>query len=217
MNSESSSEKMSQIELRVNNILAVILMLQFGLCTILTVFNYTFVSSNKENNSYILFSSYWIGADCIIIWCSYFVLLNTMIPISLIVSIEFVKLFQSYFINKDKLMYSELRHKYSNVRSSSLNEELGQIEYVFTDKTGTLTLNQMEFKIAVIGKKMFGDLALIADDPNKSTQTAKGFHDKNLEDLISKGMNNIGINDVFVRNKECNQIQTFKNIKDVAE
>ncbi len=75
----------------------------------------------------------------------------------------------------------------------------------------------MEFKIAVIGKKMFGDLALIADDPNKSTQTAKGFHDKNLEDLISKGMNNIGINDVFVRNKECNQIQTFKNIKDVAE
>jgi magnesium-transporting ATPase (P-type) len=55
------------------------------------------------------------------------VLLNTMIPISLIVSIEIVKMSQSYFIDKDKLMYSDFRKKYCNVKSASLNEELGQI------------------------------------------------------------------------------------------
>lgn len=56
-----------------------------------------------------------------------FVLINTMIPISLIVSIELVKMCQSFFINKDKLMYSEFRKKYVDVKSASLNEELGQI------------------------------------------------------------------------------------------
>lgn len=77
---------------------------------------------------------------------------------------------QSYFIGKDKLMYSEQRDKYSNVRSASLNEELGQIQYVFTDKTGTLTRNLMEFKIAVIGRKMFGDIGLIANDSSRPPQ-----------------------------------------------
>jgi magnesium-transporting ATPase (P-type) len=50
-----------------------------------------------------------------------------MIPISLVVSIEIVKIFQSYFINKDKLMYSEFRKRNVDVKSASLNEELGQI------------------------------------------------------------------------------------------
>lgn len=50
-----------------------------------------------------------------------------MIPISLIVSMEIVKMFQKYFIEKDQLMFSILRKKYVSVQSSSLNEELGQI------------------------------------------------------------------------------------------
>lgn len=61
------------------------------------------------------------------IFFTYFVLINTMIPISLIVSIEIVKVSQSYFINKDKLMYSDFRKKYVQVKTASLNEELGQI------------------------------------------------------------------------------------------
>ena len=68
-----------------------------------------------------------MAVDSILIFFTYFVLINTMIPISLIVSIEIVKVSQSYFINKDKLMYSDFRKKYVQVKTASLNEELGQI------------------------------------------------------------------------------------------
>lgn len=84
-----------------------------------------------------------------------------MIPISLIVSIEIVKMTQSYFINNDQFMYSDYRKKGALVRSASLNEELGQIEHIFSDKTGTLTTNRMEFKIAAIGTHLYGDIKLI--------------------------------------------------------
>lgn len=72
---------------------------------------------------------------------------------------------------------------------------------MFTDKTGTLTLNLMEFKIAVIGSKMYGDLGLIINDPNRPPQKEKGFNDLELKTLIEKGGNNISVNDVFVKNR----------------
>lgn len=217
MNSDSSSEKMSQIEIKVNYILGLILLLQIVMCLILAVLDGVFLSTKRaDNSSYILFSSYSTSTDAFLIFCSYMVLLNTMIPISLIVSIEIVKMSQSYFIDKDKLMYSEFRKKYCNVKSASLNEELGQIEYVFTDKTGTLTMNLMEFKIAVIGQRIFGDLGLIVKDPARPPQTEKGFHDADLTALLDKGVNNSAVNDVFVRSKEGQSI-AFKQMRELAE
>lgn len=109
----------------------------------MAIFSGAFISSNSGSHTYISFSTYSVAVDSFLIYCSYFVLINTMIPISLIVSIEIVKFSQSYFIDKDRLMYSNFRKKGANVKSASLNEELGQIEYIFTDKTGTLTMNLM--------------------------------------------------------------------------
>lgn len=68
-----------------------------------------------------------MALDSVLIFFAQFVLINTMIPISLIVSIEIVKFFQMIFIEKDKLMYSDYRKRGVTVKSASLNEELGQI------------------------------------------------------------------------------------------
>ena len=168
---------MSQIEDKVNYILAIILVFQVVLSIATAILHGIFRAKHEAHFYYLDWSKYSNAIDSVLMFFVYFVLINTMIPISLIVSIEVVKMCQSYFILKDQLMYSRFRNKYVEVKSSALNEELGQIEYVFSDKTGTLTMNLMEFKIACIGQNIFGDLALISKDPKAKPQTEKGFHD----------------------------------------
>ncbi|KAD0007806.1 hypothetical protein E3N88_44926 [Mikania micrantha] len=75
-----------------------------------------------------------------------------LIPISLYVSIEMVKVLQSIFINRDQDMYHEETNRPARARTSNLNEELGQVDTVLSDKTGTLTCNSMEFvKCSIAG------------------------------------------------------------------
>ncbi|KAI4344030.1 hypothetical protein L6164_011307 [Bauhinia variegata] len=79
-------------------------------------------------------------------------LYSYLIPISLYVSIEIVKFLQSIFINQDLNMYYEETDKPAHARTSNLNEELGQVETILSDKTGTLTCNSMEFiKCSIAG------------------------------------------------------------------
>ncbi|XP_016572637.2 putative phospholipid-transporting ATPase 9 isoform X1 [Capsicum annuum] len=79
-------------------------------------------------------------------------LYSYLIPISLYVSIEIVKVLQSMFINQDIHMYHEETDKPAYARTSNLNEELGQVDTILSDKTGTLTCNSMEFvKCSVAG------------------------------------------------------------------
>uniref|UniRef100_A0A8C7UBS2 Phospholipid-transporting ATPase n=1 Tax=Oncorhynchus mykiss TaxID=8022 RepID=A0A8C7UBS2_ONCMY len=76
---------------------------------------------------------------------AFMVLFNYIIPVSMYVTVEMQKFLGSYFIAWDKDMYDEELGVGAQVNTSDLNEELGQVEYVFTDKTGTLTENNMEF------------------------------------------------------------------------
>jgi phospholipid-translocating ATPase len=75
----------------------------------------------------------------LLVFLSYIIILNTVVPISLYVSVEFIRLLQSKFIDWDSRMYYELNDVPAQARTTTLNEELGQIEYIFSDKTGTLT------------------------------------------------------------------------------
>ncbi|KAG4911487.1 hypothetical protein JHK86_051920 [Glycine max] len=79
-----------------------------------------------------------------------------LIPISLYVSIELVKVLQSIFINHDQEMYYEETDRPARARTSNLNEELGQVDTILSDKTGTLTCNSMEFVKCSIGGIPYG-------------------------------------------------------------
>lgn len=82
---------------------------------------------------------------------TFWVLFSALVPISLFVTIEIVKYYQAMLISDDLDMYYDKSDTPAVCRTSSLVEELGQVEYIFSDKTGTLTCNQMEFKQCSIG------------------------------------------------------------------
>ena len=85
-----------------------------------------------------------------------YVLYGYLIPISLYVSIEFVKVCQAMvFLNSDRQMYHEDGH--APLRTSNLNEELGMVHTVLSDKTGTLTCNSMEFFKCSIAGVSYGE------------------------------------------------------------
>ncbi|XP_054234858.1 putative phospholipid-transporting ATPase IM isoform X19 [Homo sapiens] len=98
---------------------------------------------------------------------SYIIILNTVVPISLYVSVEVIRLGHSYFINWDRKMYYSRKAIPAVARTTTLNEELGQIEYIFSDKTGTLTQNIMTFKRCSINGRIYGE---VHDDLDQKTE-----------------------------------------------
>ena len=70
---------------------------------------------------------------------AWFLAMQNFVPISLLVSLEMVKFFQGQFIESDHRIYCPEKGLPSKTQSSNLNEELGMVNYIFSDKTGTLT------------------------------------------------------------------------------
>ncbi|XP_062998720.1 probable phospholipid-transporting ATPase IM [Elgaria multicarinata webbii] len=97
---------------------------------------------------------------------SYIIILNSVVPISLYVSVEVIRLGHSYFVNWDHKMHYSKENTPAEVRTTTLSEELGQIEYIFSDKTGTLTQNIMTFNKCSINGKIYGE---IYDDLGRKT------------------------------------------------
>jgi phospholipid-transporting ATPase len=111
--------------------------------------------------------SYSIPADIL----TFIILYNNLIPISLIVTMEVVKFQQAQLINADLDMYYAPSDTPALCRTSSLVEELGQIEFVFSDKTGTLTRNEMEFKKCSVAGIPYADVAEEGGEDEEGTRT----------------------------------------------
>ncbi|KAL6255347.1 hypothetical protein P5V15_013685 [Pogonomyrmex californicus] len=104
---------------------------------------------------------------------SFLILFNYIVPISLYVTIELQKFLGSFFFGWDLDMYDASKDQPALANSSDLNEELGQVEYLFADKTGTLTENLMVFRRCSIDGNIYmekdcdGNLYLLPPNGNE--------------------------------------------------
>ncbi|KRY48148.1 putative phospholipid-transporting ATPase ID [Trichinella britovi] len=111
----------------------------------------SFVEQHSTTTATVVFIAF-------LVFFSYAILLNTVVPISLYVSVEIIRVCHSWWINWDENLYYSPMDTAAKSRTTTLNEELGQIQYIFSDKTGTLTQNIMTFNKCSINGVLYGDM-----------------------------------------------------------
>ncbi|XP_057705607.1 phospholipid-transporting ATPase 11C isoform X2 [Corythoichthys intestinalis] len=150
LNYQGKSQKRSAVEKSINAFLLVYLCILVSKALVCTTLKYVWQSKpgqdepwynektqkERDTNVYLkMFTDF----------LSFMVLFNFIIPVSMYVTVEMQKFLGSFFISWDKDFFDPDINEGALVNTSDLNEELGQVEYVFTDKTGTLTQNNMQF------------------------------------------------------------------------
>ncbi|KAJ1566001.1 hypothetical protein HK096_004895 [Nowakowskiella sp. JEL0078] len=156
MNANDPRTKASTLEILTNRIVILVFAFVLILSGVLTTAAAFWETNVGVHHWYLQSDKITVGTDYAASFFSYVILFNTMVPISLYVTMEMVKLIQTRFINWDRTMYDPVTDTPAEARTSSLNEELGQVQYIFSDKTGTLTENLMVFrKLSVAGLSYF--------------------------------------------------------------
>ncbi|KAL0839951.1 hypothetical protein ABMA28_016563 [Loxostege sticticalis] len=151
-NSTKAPLKRSSIDRQTNTHILMLFMILLALsllsagCNELWVRNHSdwYIGLDEAQNTHFGFN-----------FLTFLILYNNLIPISLQVTAEIVRFFQAKFIAMDSEMYHEQTDTPAMARTSNLNEELGMVKYVFSDKTGTLTCNVMEFHKCSIAEMIY--------------------------------------------------------------
>ena len=158
-NAKNVKGKYSKVLFIMNKFLYSVFIFEISLCILFgylslvweenkkNVFTYIYVDV-KDSNRFIKFITNTM---------TFFVLYANMIPISLYVVLEIIKSIQGLLIYYDPEIYDKSIDKKATIRTTQLIEELGQVEFIFSDKTGTLTQNSMVLKQIYINGKVYGN------------------------------------------------------------
>uniref|UniRef100_A0A8B9QM60 Phospholipid-transporting ATPase n=1 Tax=Apteryx owenii TaxID=8824 RepID=A0A8B9QM60_APTOW len=192
LNYQGKSQKRSAVEKSINAFLIVYLCILLSKATVCTTLKYVWQSNpfndepwynEKTKKERETFKVLRMFTD----FLSFMVLFNFIIPVSMYVTVEMQKFLGSFFISWDKEMYDEEIKEGALVNTSDLNEELGQVEYVFTDKTGTLTENSMEFIECCIDGHKYKDCMPEADGFSQTDGPLK-YYGKCREELFLRAL-----------------------------
>ncbi|XP_034247124.1 probable phospholipid-transporting ATPase IA isoform X6 [Thrips palmi] len=147
-NSTSAPLKRSSVDKLINKQILILFMILIVLCLLSASCSEWWSYTHGENDWYLgAYVSKNFGYNLL----TFMILYNNLIPISLQVTLEMVRFIQATFINMDIDMYHAQTNTPAMARTSNLNEELGMVKYIFSDKTGTLTRNEMVFKQMSVG------------------------------------------------------------------
>lgn len=158
MNSGISPVKISKISSELNLSIVINFAAIFVLCFISGVINGLFYDKTDTSRVYFEFAAYspTSAGNGVLAFFVALIIYQSLVPISLYISIEIIKSLQAFFIYADVKLYYDRLNFPCTPKLWSISDDLGQIEYIFSDKTGTLTQNVMEFKKCTIGGKLYG-------------------------------------------------------------
>lgn len=158
LNAGATPTKKSQISRELNFSVICNFALLFALCLVSGIVNGVVFAQDRSSITHFEFGSIGGSAplDGLVTFWSATILYQSLVPISLYISIEIVKTIQAFFIYSDFYMYYEPLDYPCTPKSWNISDDLGQVEYVFSDKTGTLTQNVMEFKKCSINGMAYG-------------------------------------------------------------
>uniref|UniRef100_A0A8C4GYB0 Phospholipid-transporting ATPase n=1 Tax=Dicentrarchus labrax TaxID=13489 RepID=A0A8C4GYB0_DICLA len=186
-NSGKTTFKRTSIDHLMNVLVLCIFGFLASMCTVLAIGNG--IWEVREGSVFTVFLPRDEGVNAALssflsFW-SYVIILNTVVPISLYVSVEIIRLGNSFYIDWDRKMYYPKNDTPAQARTTTLNEELGQIKYIFSDKTGTLTQNIMTFNRCSINGKAYGEQ--VDFSWNRLADPKFMFHDYSLVETVREG------------------------------
>ncbi|KAJ8973941.1 hypothetical protein NQ317_002445 [Molorchus minor] len=152
-NSTKAPLKRSSVDKLTNVQILLLFGVLFAMSLLCSIFNVLWNNAHGESDSYIGLED--SSHNFLYNLLTFVILFNNLIPISLQVTLEVVRFIQAIFINMDIEMYHAETDTPAVARTSNLNEELGQVKYVFSDKTGTLTRNVMVLKKCAVGHEVY--------------------------------------------------------------
>ncbi|KAG0365798.1 hypothetical protein BC939DRAFT_503323 [Gamsiella multidivaricata] len=184
LNSGETPSKRSRIEKTMNIQVAINFAILLVLCIICAVGSTINDRRWRDTTAQQLWANSTRGlvTEGVVTFFTSLIIFQNIIPISLYISIEFVKTFQAYLIWQDSDMYDMDLDEFCTPKTWNLTDDLGQIEYVFSDKTGTLTRNVMEFKKCTINGKIYGNNAVSGQtDAEKGLEMMDSGHGHDQE------------------------------------
>uniref|UniRef100_A0A1I8IS28 PhoLip_ATPase_C domain-containing protein n=1 Tax=Macrostomum lignano TaxID=282301 RepID=A0A1I8IS28_9PLAT len=152
LNNQGARFKRSKLEQQINNSVVWCIVLLFIMCFCGAIANGIWTASFSDPSAVIFLalvdgdSSSSPAMQAFINFWTYVIIYQAMIPLGLYLTIEFVKMGQIMYIEHDMQLYDPVRKTMAECKAWNITEDLGQIQYVFCDKTGTLTENEMVLK-----------------------------------------------------------------------